>query len=168
MILNGFPWKWREIILSFLRLHPSTLDYLSPLLSLNLGIKNSSFLSLLGEKSYSFLKGQFKYIFVKFPPTPPIRVSHSLLLLAIIVCRNFMSSLSLSHVIKSLGRERCFLPHLSYYLYPNTVNILGPWSGLGYAQFSKIEIWLTYNIMFISGVLHSDLTFAYIVKLLWH
>ena len=103
-----------------------------------------------------------------FPPTPPIRVSHYLLLLAIIVCRNFMSSLSLSHVIKSLGRERCFLPHLSYYLYPNAVHILGPWSGLGYAQFSKIEIWLTYNIMFISGVVHSDLTFAYIVKLLWH
>ena len=24
MILNGLPWKWTEIILSFLRLHPST------------------------------------------------------------------------------------------------------------------------------------------------
>ena len=24
MILNGLPWKWTEIILSFFRLHPST------------------------------------------------------------------------------------------------------------------------------------------------
>ena len=26
MVLNGLPWRQTEIILSFLRLHPSTLD----------------------------------------------------------------------------------------------------------------------------------------------
>ena len=103
-----------------------------------------------------------------FPQLLQIRVSLSLLLLAIILCQNFLSSLSLSHVIISLGRERCFLAHLSYYSYPNAAHILGPWSGLRYAQFSKTAIWLMYNIMCISGVLHSDLTFAYIMKWSWH